>query len=765
MKRFLFLIVATTLLTAGSYAQTSETISELRVLRNAFAARQGYCFMHADLRSLFGSTSWYNEKMENRFDLEDSGKPVKPITYTAAEQAFIAKLKKREDELRQQNFKTTDGSVVNTGNIINPYQIEEFDPKLQQALARQGFATVPADEQQLFHIYERNDYHDFPSFVTTDLFLQAFHIYFDNALKQMEQSEMIPRLERFLNSLYAELTARANTNDAAMLDAAGWDAAYTDIARTLLTDKPLQTTDAKWRAMAETEVSNSIEASNSYSDFLEMNEVKFGYDIFRPRGHYTRNDQLKRYFRSMMWLQTVFFGTDKPNFLRRALLLADVIGGSERLRQDYQALFEPITYLLGTPDNITIMQVYDEIQRAGFPLAMLLDKPLKQVRIAIEEVPNKQTRIRPKFLRTSAYKINLMPQRYMPDGEVLQEMVDYDNEPTLRDVPSGLDVFAAMGVTSAERLLIDELKEAQQWPQYTVMLGRMKDRMNEINWQQNVATLWMQSLTKLMPVTSDMPYFMRTPQWQKKSLNAALASWAELKHDAILYAKQPSGAECGAGGPPEPIVRGYVEPNISYWQRAIELIDETLDTFKRFGMENERVTQAAEQLREEAEFLLNVSRKELAGKQLEEEEYNHVEYIGSTFEYITLSLIAEPDQYLSGWFEVEGADKSVAVVADVYTANADNNPNKSVLYEAVGPAHEIYVIVEIEGMLYLTRGAVLSYREFQEDLAAPRLTDEDWQEQLKTQPDKGIPNWMKEILVPLNGKEIDNEHIFYSTGC
>ena len=114
---------------------------------------------------------------------------------------------------------------------------------------------------------------------------------------------------------------------------------------------------------------------------------------------------------------------------------------------------------------------------------------------------------------------------------------------------------------------------------------------------------------------------------------------------------------------------------------------------------------------------------------------------------------------------MQGADKSISVVADVYTANSGNNPDKSVLYEAVGPAHEIYVVVEIEGYLYLTRGAVFSYREFQEDIAAPRKTDEEWQKELETQPDKGIPNWMKEIIVPLNGKSLDNEHIFYSTGC
>ena len=85
-------------------------------------------------------------------------------------------------------------------------------------------------------------------------------------------------------------------------------------------------------------------------------------------------------------------------------------------------------------------------------------------------------------------------------------------------------------------------------------------------------------------------------------------------------------------------------------------------------------------------------------------------------------------------------------MADVYTANAFNNPNPAVVYEAVGPAHEIYVVVEIEGY-------------------APRMTDEEWQEQLQTKPNKGIPEWMKEIIVPLNGKSLDNEKIFYSSGC
>ena len=114
---------------------------------------------------------------------------------------------------------------------------------------------------------------------------------------------------------------------------------------------------------------------------------------------------------------------------------------------------------------------------------------------------------------------------------------------------------------------------------------------------------------------------------------------------------------------------------------------------------------------------------------------------------------------------MQGADRSIACVADVYTANGDNNPNKSILYAATGPAYEIYVAVDIAGERFLTRGAVLSYREFQRSIGEQRLTDEEWQQQLKTQPDRGIPSWMDEIIVSPEGELQDNEEFFYSSGC
>ena len=222
--------------------------------------------------------------------------------------------------------------------------------------------------------------------------------------------------------------------------------------------------------------------------------------------------------------------------------------------------------------------------------------------------------------------------------------------------------------------------------------------------------------------------------------------------------------ESGGDDLPEPHVMGYVEPNVAYWTKAIDLLNATSKVLTDYNMMTNDMKNVTNQMREKAQFLLNMSKKELSGQVLTGEEYDQIKAIGSTFEYITLQIVgAEPG--VSWDAAVSGADKSIAVIADVYTANADNNPNKSVLYEAVGPAHEIYVVVEVDGYLYLTRGAVFSYREFQEDIAAPRTTDEECQPQLKSQPNKGIPSWMEEIIVPLEVTPAPDEEFFYSSGC
>lgn len=749
------------------------SLSELRVLRNALAARQGYVFMSAELRSLFWGTSWYSKKVYERLEKEyeagnGDGRKELPLSYTAQETKFINRLKAREAELLKQNFKTPDGGKVNTDNIVNVYQLESFGGAMRQKLSKNGFVIAQDSYDQLFQIYENNDYRDFPSFITTDLYLQAFHMYFDTLLRTAEETDLSDRLLGFCEAMKQVFAAEEKENaNPKLRELAKWNTAYFAVAVALLTDKPVSGVAADYAEAAAAEVRNVKAEEATFSPFLGYVNVKFTYNLFRPRGHYTRNEALKRYFRAMMWLQTVPFGTDVAEQLQRACLMADVME-KKGLNPEYNRLFDPITYLMGEPDNVSLLQVQDVMRQSGVTVSDMVGSQERHnlLRKQIEQLAERQTRIKPKFLRTSEHKLNLMPQRYFPDAEVLQELVDVDNDPTKRDVSRGLDYFAAMGNSAAKSILTDELREAQKWEEFTPGLDRMTKRMAEVNWNATISNKWVATLMEMTKTDKSYPYFMQGAAWDKKNLNAALASWAELKHDAILYGKQPVIAECGGDEIPEPVVKGYVEPNVRFWKKCGELIHATDEAFKSFGIECDQTEDITEKLLEYAEFCLNASEKELKGQKLTDEEYQQIEIMGSGFEYLTLSMInLNSKNPLDSWDYTEGADKKIAVVADVLTSNGDNNPNPSVLYEAVGPAYEIYVIVEIDGMLYLTRGGVFSYREFKRDVNAPRLTDEEWQKDLETMPSEGTPSWMDGLIIPKEGVPKDNERIFYSSGC
>ena len=761
------------------------SLADVRTLSNAPAAQRGLPFMDAYIRGIFSTTTWYDSLMWV-FDekVEASGMESREdeswrdfyyriieernlMNYSQQELDFMKRLKAREDSMIKQNFEVEEGLRVNIANLSNPTQLKEFDEQLSCHLAREGFAIVPANNDQLFQVYEKNDYYEFPNFVTTDLYLQLYHHYIDCMLRELEENHLLELMTRFTRDMHELLynMERWSGSDETIEKIAHHNATFYNIAYKLFTDEYISAPGPD--DIAAKEVEKVMNAVDSPSNFMEdYKEISFGYSLFRPRGHYTRNEKLQRYFRGMMWLQTVSFGLNHKDEVLAAVMQACALKLDKQSQKNYEQLNQLITYLMGQSDNLSLTQVMAEVEKTGMQMEDLIhnDQAIAKISATLEEMGNKQTRIRPKFEKTSHNKINVMPQRYQPDAEVLLEMVDYDNNPTKRATPKGLDFFAAMGVTAAEQILKDEQTE---WKDFDTQLKKMKNRMGEIDWSETIATQWMNTLKVLndKEKKDQLPYFMLNPEWSKKDLNAALASWAELKHDAILYAKQPMGAECGGGGPPDPVVKGYVEPNIGFWKKAIELLDNTAKLLKEQNMLTKKITEATERIREEAQFLLRVSEKELEGKVLSDEEYDQIEIIGSTFENISLDLLREPDQYLMGWDDVQGADKKVALVADVYTANADNNPDKSILFEAVGAADEIYVVVEIGGYLYLTHGAVLSYREFIQSINEQRLTDEEWQQQLEKNPRKGVPEWMKSVIVPLNQQPEANEEIFYSSGC
>jgi len=166
------------------------------------------------------------------------------------------------------------------------------------------------------------------------------------------------------------------------------------------------------------------------------------------------------------------------------------------------------------------------------------------------------------------------------------------------------------------------------------------------------------------------------------------------------------------------------------------------------------------QLADMTAFLQQVTKKEIAGQRLSVNEYETIRIMGSSMEYFTLSVL-DPDWKPDNWSLVEGPDKSIAVVADIYTRNVPGCDKNGILHVATGNANNIYVVVEIEGYLYLTRGATFSYYEFVQPLGT-RLTDEEWQEMLEKGKAPAL-QWIRELMIEKEPKS--DEKMFYSSGC
>ncbi len=739
------------------------TLYEVRLLRASLLAHNGEWINESDLHAALNTQEWYR-KLQERI-MEDSKIPSK-AQLSAEQQAFLDKLNQREAEILKSNFTVPEGYRVNIRNVANPFILEAFDRKMQMALAKNGFLIVPKTYDQFFHVYENNDYHDIPNFVTTDMFMQLFHMYFSSMLITLEQEKLTPMLQNFGVAMHGHMEKLLkNSQDERLQQMAAYNMAYYAIGNALLTGNNRLAVPDKYRATVESEIDKCKSGYDNFSEFLGYTEYKFGYSLFRPRGHYTCNTDLQRYFMAMMWYQTTPVCLYKNDDLRNFILQADVLKKHPEQMKQYRVMTTPIEFIVGEPDNLSVAQLAEEMLRGGYSMQDLLhnDAKLAKLQAVMKQLEEKQNRVKPLEQNTCREKINLMPQRYLVDAEIMLGLVDAQNRPTKRGKPTGLDIFAAFGSKTAENILLNELKEGENWDEYPKRLGKLQEKMKYTDWNKTLYNKWIESLVSLEEANEKYPYFMQTPQWGKKNINAALASWAELKHDVILYGEQPMGVECG-GGMPEPITLGYVEPNMAYWNKAIELLDLTYKMLNELGLLSETIERKHETVREQALFLRNISQKELMGTPLSEEEYRQIEIIGASFEWATLDMLKNNDESLENWRDVRGSDKQVAVVADVFTANTSNNPQKTVVYEATGYVNDLYVVVEIQGRLYLTRGAVFSYHEFGRSLNDLRLTDEEWQKELKSKPRHGVPVWMNEIILP-STVLTDNEAVFYSGGC
>lgn len=648
------------------------------------------------------------------------------------------------------------------GNLSNRQILPNLTAEQKAKLAQVGFVARPTKEEQLFYIYENNQYRDIPSFVTTDSVLHTYHIFFDYTLRWLEKYPFRATLEELSRKMLdATLAAAEGDHPEEVKEALERNAAYFAVPLELLGEKTdLPPGATKLRDM---ELQRIGEAKGRA---VSLTGDTIIYNQFIPRGHYTRDDESKAFFRAMMWYGLVPMSLKDDAATRQAILITRALTEDAAIKDLWQQLYDPTVFYVGKADDLSYYDydplVSEVFGNAGVDALADSSKLQRFREIAEERLP--KPRIETEMLvdgeeQVQGRQFRFMGQRYLPDSRIFQELTypKVGTRENPREMPMALDIPAVFGSERAAQLL-DKVYQQPDYENYLAQRQALRDEfaaLSEAEWRQNLYHGWLWSLLPLLePRPEGYPAFMRSLAWRDKSLVNFLGSWTELRHDTLLYGKQ-SVAEAGGGEEPPP-PPGYVEPEPLVYDRLAWLTRFTkagLEARGLLGGEMERETStfsitvdvagSFDRFADLLDTLSRISRKELRGESLNREDLEFIKWYGSELESLMLSAanLVEDPPVLGHWWNIENkTDRNMAIVADVHTARS------MALTEAVGHPAEIWVAVPFGGKLIATRGAIFTWYEFHQP-ADDRLTDEKWQERLASGDAPELAGWAGEVIL------------------
>ncbi|HOV99121.1 MAG TPA: DUF3160 domain-containing protein [Bacteroidota bacterium] len=601
---------------------------------------------------------------------------------------------------------------------------------------------------KIYDIYNSWINSEYPIFVTTDAVLHAYHCLFDRTLMKIEETTFDPTMLSMTDSLLNRMTVLLNQVETPLAkEAVLKNIAYFSVAKKLLQGASANIPDTV-ASLVNAELDLIAEHDGyHYSPILGDQFTQLDYSKFKVRGHYTRSETLSAYFQAMTWygwtilaMETEKFGDLAKRHTLQALSMVQAILVENFLYTNWQSIYEPTVFFCGKTDDPNVYdykKIAEEVYGSNFATLSidslandeLLNQFMEQAQLLPEpKIPNY---IHGEVITFKGFRF--MGQRMIPDSYVFSELVwpyiTYTNE--IRNFPRGLDVMAILGSERAFKIL-DSVYHETRFPNYSAKIDSFKlefaSKPDEA-WVQNLYWNWLYCLMPLLYQKGNgYPYFMQTLAWSDKELLTALASWTELRHDAILYAKQGETLMSGIAYPQE-MKNSYVEPNPYLYARLASLV-----RYTKVGLQNQNLflTQFENSfslLEQYLLFLRDVSIKELENAPLSKSEYDNIYSFGKILE----GLVTDSS-------DLQNGKDNMAIVADVHT---DANSNQC-LEEGVGYPLEILVIVNVGGTVSLTQGAIYSYYEFRQPISN-RLSDEEWKELLVSNPPT-LPQWFNSFM-------------------
>jgi hypothetical protein len=679
--------------------------------------------------------------------------------------------------------------IANYGDVASKIPL---NTDAESLLSRQGFVVIanPFDpqEEDITRPYETLKEHEVPIFITSDSLLHLYHIQFDETLRRIEEREFYDAIWQVSDHLLQQSLAVYASAEGEAKEAARRNAAFFAVGLSLLapqSDQIVPEQDAwlyeethfsreeadRYRVSVPAEVKSEVEAElaliDAHGGFATSPIFHYDedYSQYVPRGHYTRSEKLKNYFKAMMWYGRMSFllkgGT--PDALVSAEDARIQTTGAAQITAaicadpDTQALWDRIytvtAFYVGFSDDLgcyEYVEAMNEVFGGTFDPAAVTEEEVGALKAELAayrapqiyggtgncQIPPPYTPEQADQCLESTKGFRLMGQRFIPDSYMFSRLVGpytgaylgtgqpFTLVGSIRGFPMGLDVMALLGSERARDIL--EETGNDDYTLYATRYGELEAEFANItveDWNRNLYWSWLYSLKPLLAdYGPGYPTFMQGEAWQDKQLNCALASWTELRHDTILYAKQSYTMEATAMPPEEKPVVGYVEPVPEFYHRLLALTRMTSAGLDEMEVLDDASKGRLDRLEAILERLEAISVAELENEELSEDDYEFIRNFGDALE----GVIAD----------VDDKAKKTTIVADVHT---DAN-SRMVLEEGVGYVDVIVVAYRLPGGRILCgAGPVMSYHEFTQPMAE-RLTDEQWRQMLATSP-PARPTW------------------------
>ena len=660
-------------------------------------------------------------------------------------------------------------------------------------------------EQNKFVVSERLSYptfgsafhsvynYDLPVFITTDAILHALHMSYDKILKTMEQQIMSGNLEEYLAWLYNNFSvleskyAKTTELEVSLKDVD----LYITIAYSLITNR-LQPGhfESQENIQAIWDLINA-EQMAAVSLFTYPSRTRnIDFSQFTVRGHYvyTQEDEwqglksLEPYFRAMMWLgRTDFLLTAPPpnpwevpwskTELKRmnvdAYLLNELIQQSAKteLLEFNESV---INYLVGKSDNITPDVLTSVLQNSGITSAeQILDSlTFENLQFTLNSDPTLAQQILSDFylMDPQSDEPGVLPisyrlsgQRFIIDsyilGNVVFDRLIQNGQKLMRMMPNPLDALFVLGNNDALALLAEEFKRFE-YSEQLANLRYLVDHKEEDFWNSSLYNVWLNSIRELNPKTEfeKQPLFMKTAAWHQEKINTQLASWSQLRHDNLLYAKQSYTGGTGCSFP-----LSYVEPYPAFYGKLKQFAHDAGAFFGQLSGANLELQRIADFF---PHFESTMGKLEiLANKELNGEAFSNEEN-----QWLKAMLFAEGGSGVppySGWytdlfFDNWDAAKGDFTIVDVHTQPTDEFGNivGKVLHTGTGMINlGIFTVdcpaSEAQPTAYV--GPVMSYYENTTN-NFKRMTDQEWEELVwdGNVPDR--PGWTNIYLAGQKGE-------------